>query len=239
MAIGVNERPPQRTNERDEVSNSSAGPLASRSPFSSGDPSPSTLACQPLQWRELCWLCCGWLSWTPHPEASNYRGKTLQKEKKKKWPWVLVFGTILGEMRNWFSVAPCGFRPQEAVNLEPLYPQIPSLNQPEQSRVSQRWSYGFGWVKACPHSPVSKRRYEVEAAVHPVVHDVPPVQPALIVKISLKLIVNVLDDGLETGQETFSSRLCLLLLCNRTNTRQLKVIIQAELIWIHLKTSIK
>lgn len=51
------------------------------------------------------------------------------------------------------------------------------------------------------HSPVSKRRYKVEAAVHPVVHDVPPVQSAFIVEISLKLIVNVLDDGLEAGQE--------------------------------------
>lgn len=50
--------------------------------------------------------------------------------------------------------------------------------------------------------PMSKWRYKVEAAVHPVVHDVPSVQPTFIVKISLKLIVNVLDDGLETGQKT-------------------------------------
>lgn len=42
-----------------------------------------------------------------------------------------------------------------------------------------------------------KWRYEVEAAVHPVVHYVSSVQPALIMKVSLKLIVNVLDDGLE------------------------------------------
>ncbi len=33
--------------------------------------------------------------------------------------------------------------------------------------------------------------------MHPVVHDVSSVQPALIVEVSLKLIVNVLDDGLE------------------------------------------
>lgn len=51
-------------------------------------------------------------------------------------------------------------------------------------------------------SPMSKWRYEVETAVHPVIHNVPSVQPALIVKISLKLIVNVLDDGLETGCQT-------------------------------------
>lgn len=49
--------------------------------------------------------------------------------------------------------------------------------------------------------PVSKWRYEVEAAVHPVVHDVPSVQPTLIVEVALKLIVNVLDDGLEADVE--------------------------------------
>lgn len=52
------------------------------------------------------------------------------------------------------------------------------------------------------HSPVSKWRYKVETAVHPVVHNVPSVQPTFIVKISLKLIVNVLDDGLKTGYQT-------------------------------------
>lgn len=45
--------------------------------------------------------------------------------------------------------------------------------------------------------PVSKWRYEVEAAVNPVVHYVSSVQTTLIMKVSLKLIVNVLDDGLE------------------------------------------
>lgn len=55
------------------------------------------------------------------------------------------------------------------------------------------------------HSPMSKWRYKVEAAVHPVVHDVPSVQSTFIMKISLKLIVNVLNDGLETGQGTISS----------------------------------
>lgn len=49
---------------------------------------------------------------------------------------------------------------------------------------------------------MSKWRYKVEAAVHPVVHNVPSVQPAFIVKIALKLVVNVLDDGLETGCQT-------------------------------------
>lgn len=44
---------------------------------------------------------------------------------------------------------------------------------------------------------MSKWRNEVEAAVHPVVHDMSSVEPALIMKVSLKLIVNVLDDGLK------------------------------------------
>ena len=53
--------------------------------------------------------------------------------------------------------------------------------------------------------PVSEGRDEVEAAVHPVVHYVSSVQAALIVEVSLKLIVDVLDDGLEAdkqGRET-------------------------------------
>lgn len=49
----------------------------------------------------------------------------------------------------------------------------------------------------CDCLPVSKWRYEIEAAVHPVVHYVSSVEPTLIVEVSLKLIVNVLDDGLE------------------------------------------
>jgi len=57
-----------------------------------------------------------------------------------------------------------------------------------------------GWVGA--HLPVSKRRYEVEAAVHPVVHDVSSVQAALVVQVLLELIVDVLDDGLEAARET-------------------------------------
>lgn len=61
--------------------------------------------------------------------------------------------------------------------------------------------------------PVSKWRYEVEAAVHPVVHYVSSVQPALIMKVSFKLVVNVLNDGLkaevinqtETGINTYTN----------------------------------
>lgn len=52
------------------------------------------------------------------------------------------------------------------------------------------------------HSPVSEGRDKVEAAVHPVVHDVPPVQAALVVQVPLKLLVDVGDDRLETGRDT-------------------------------------
>lgn len=38
---------------------------------------------------------------------------------------------------------------------------------------------------------MAKRRDEVEAAVHSVVLDVPPVQPALISEVLLKLLVDV------------------------------------------------
>lgn len=44
---------------------------------------------------------------------------------------------------------------------------------------------------------MSEWRNEVKAAVHPVVHYVPSVQPTLIVEVSFELIVDVLDDSLE------------------------------------------
>lgn len=49
--------------------------------------------------------------------------------------------------------------------------------------------------------PVSKRRDEVKAAVYSVVNDVSAVQSALIVKISLKLIIDILDDRLKAVEE--------------------------------------
>lgn len=105
----------------------------------------------------------------------------------------------------------------------------------------------FSQVKVSVHSPMSKRRYKVEAAVHPVVHDVPSVQPTFIVKISFKLIVNVLDDGLETRQKTCSSLdgakknpminnfVCFCCIIAQIH---LKSIFPASLILIQLKTSI-
>ena len=50
-------------------------------------------------------------------------------------------------------------------------------------------------------SPVSEGRDEVEAAVDPVVYDMSPVQPALVVEVAFKLVVDVLDDGLEAVAE--------------------------------------
>ena len=44
---------------------------------------------------------------------------------------------------------------------------------------------------------MSKGQDEVEAAVQPVVHNVPMVQAALVVQALLELLVNVGDDGLE------------------------------------------
>lgn len=44
---------------------------------------------------------------------------------------------------------------------------------------------------------MSKRRNEVEAAMHSVVHYVSAIQPTLIMEVPFKLIVDVLDDGLK------------------------------------------
>ena len=44
---------------------------------------------------------------------------------------------------------------------------------------------------------------EVEAAVHPVVDDVPPVQAALVVQVPLKLLVDVADDGFKAERHKY------------------------------------
>lgn len=44
---------------------------------------------------------------------------------------------------------------------------------------------------------MAKRRDEVETAMHSVVYDMPSVQATLIMKISFKLIVNILNDWFE------------------------------------------
>lgn len=54
--------------------------------------------------------------------------------------------------------------------------------------------------------PVSEWRYEVEAAVHPVVHDVSSVQSALITEVALELIIDVLDDRLKANMDEKKKR---------------------------------
>lgn len=49
--------------------------------------------------------------------------------------------------------------------------------------------------------PVSKWRYEIEAAVNSVVHNVSAIQATFIMQVALKLIVNVLDDSLKAVGE--------------------------------------
>lgn len=70
--------------------------------------------------------------------------------------------------------------------------------------INTLYSYTYSYFNSNPvsqvfffHLPVSKWWYEVEATMHPVVHYVSSVQPALVVQVPFKLIVNVLDDGLE------------------------------------------
>lgn len=50
------------------------------------------------------------------------------------------------------------------------------------------------------NTPVAKRGDEIEAAVNSVVDNVSTVQAALIVEVTLKLVVNVTDDGAEAGR---------------------------------------
>lgn len=48
---------------------------------------------------------------------------------------------------------------------------------------------------------MSKGRNEIEAAVHPVVNDVPAVQAALVMQVPLKLLINIGDDGFEAEEK--------------------------------------
>lgn len=48
---------------------------------------------------------------------------------------------------------------------------------------------------------MSKWRYEIEAAVNSVVHNVSAIQATFIMQVALKLIVNVLDDSLKTVEQ--------------------------------------
>lgn len=46
---------------------------------------------------------------------------------------------------------------------------------------------------------MTERGNEIEAAMNSIVNDVSAVKTALIVEVALKLVINVADDGAETG----------------------------------------
>lgn len=52
---------------------------------------------------------------------------------------------------------------------------------------------------------MAERGDEVEAAVNSVVNDVSAIEAALVVEVALKLVVDVADDGVETGRGKFIS----------------------------------
>lgn len=52
-------------------------------------------------------------------------------------------------------------------------------------------------------SPMAEWRDKIEAAVNSIVHYVSTVQPALIMEVALKLVVDVADDGAKTGGEEY------------------------------------
>lgn len=49
--------------------------------------------------------------------------------------------------------------------------------------------------------PVAKRGDEIEAAVNSVVYDVSTIKTALVMEVALKLVIDVADNGAETGCE--------------------------------------
>lgn len=61
-------------------------------------------------------------------------------------------------------------------------------------------------------SPVAEGGDEIEAAVDPIVNDVSAVEAALVMEVTFKLVIDVADDGAETGpeQEVIRSNSALL-----------------------------
>lgn len=72
-------------------------------------------------------------------------------------------------------------------------------NPPSESPPHSKGQVSLG--RLSPYVPVSKGRDEVEAAVHPVVLDVLPVQATLVPEILLKLLVYVVGHRLPAGGE--------------------------------------
>lgn len=95
--------------------------------------------------------------------------------------------------------------------------------------------------------PVSKWRDEVEAAVDSVVYDVSAVQATLVMKVTLKLVINVLDDSLKaedthtqhtqdtnTHQTQTNQRHCVNL--KTTSRNRLWVFVALLTKWVQLKS---
>lgn len=56
-------------------------------------------------------------------------------------------------------------------------------------------------VRACSCVPMSQRRDEVEAAVDAVVNNVSAVKATFIMQVTLKLVINVGNNGTETARK--------------------------------------
>ena len=52
---------------------------------------------------------------------------------------------------------------------------------------------------------MAKRGNEIEAAVNSIVNNVSTIQTALVVEVALKLVINVADNGTETGLEKYTT----------------------------------
>lgn len=48
-------------------------------------------------------------------------------------------------------------------------------------------------------SPMAERGDEIEAAVNSIVNNVSAIEAALVMEVALKLVINVADNGAETG----------------------------------------
>lgn len=60
------------------------------------------------------------------------------------------------------------------------------------------------------HLPMTKWWNEIEAAMNPVIYDMPSVQTTLIMQISLKLLINVRDYGLKTVKQIWIQEIMLI-----------------------------
>lgn len=54
-------------------------------------------------------------------------------------------------------------------------------------------------------SPMAERGDEIEAAVNSIVNNVSAIKTALVMEVALKLVINVADNGAETGWQKYTS----------------------------------